>query len=479
MGKIMSFTPPPLMLFILVLTMTVVPRADAQEQSDQEEPPQSTTNPKPVTTADPAIPLDYLDLRLDPLTRDEVEVEMFAWRDLVKGVATQIAEEEIQTREQNAAIAGKAGQEGNIADVKAEKQRLLTDLTALREKNSALLERLDVVIRAFEEKGGDAEEIKQYAQAVSGIKVEVDDSSAAWSAVTGWIVSKEGGIKVGLKIAQFLGIMLVFWGLAALVGALILRMTSRASQMSALLKSFLNTVIKRTIIFVGFLVALSTLGVEIGAMLALLGGGAFILGFALQDTLGNFASGMMLLVYRPFDEGDIVEVGGVLGTVNRVSLVNTTIRTFDNKIVLVPNKQVWGEVIINATASSIRRVDMVFGISYSDDVDQAQQLLAEIVGAHELVRNDPAPVIELNTLGESSVDFICRPWCKTDDYWRVYWDITKQVKKSFEQAGISIPFPQRDVHFIQHNDADPLRESDESSNATSSSVAQHDKVSKG
>jgi small conductance mechanosensitive channel len=219
--------------------------------------------------------------------------------------------------------------------------------------------------------------------------------------------------------------------------------------MSCLLKNFLNRFIQRSIIFIGILVALSNLGVEVSALLALLGGGAFILGFALQDTLGNFASGVMLILYRPFDVHDIVEVGGIHGKVDKVSLVNTTIRTFDNKIVIVPNKQVWGQIITNSTASKIRRVDMVFGISYSDDIDQAQSILQQLVSDHSLIREEPEPIIELHTLGESSVDFVCRPWCKTEDYWRVYWDITKQVKKAFDSSGVSIPFPQRDVHIYQ------------------------------
>ncbi len=343
------------MLVLILATLVFAAHGKAQEEEGQKDLSPSSLKAKPVTTADPAIPTDYLDLRLDPLTKAELEVEMHGWRDLVKGVASRIAEEEILTREKNAAIADKKEEtdsEASIANEEAQKELLLDDLTSLREKKSALLERLDIVINAFEEKGGDGEDMKQYARAVSGIKVEVKDSSATWSAFTGWLTSKEGGIKVALKVAQLLGIMVVFWGVAAVIGMLIHRMTDRSSHMSALLKSFLNTMIKRTIIFIGFLVALSNLGVEIGAMLALMGGGAFILGFALQDTLGNFASGMMLLVYRPFDEGDIVEVGGVYGTVKHVSLVNTTIRTFDNKIVLVPNKQVWGEVITNATASS-------------------------------------------------------------------------------------------------------------------------------
>jgi small conductance mechanosensitive channel len=414
--------------------------------------------PDPATISNPNIPVDYLELLLDPLTKAELDTELHAWRDLVKAKATEIAKEEIATRDKRKEIDSSEqvkNNEAKEARIQSQKDYLLKDLTILREQKNALLERLDAVVRAFELKGGDADEIKKYAKAVSGIKVEVKDTSATWSAITGWLTSKEGGIKLGLHSLKFLVIVLVFWIMAKVAGSIIFKMTEKSAHMSALLKSFLNTMIKRTFIFVGLLIALSTSGVEVGAMLALLGGGAFILGFALQDTLGNFAAGMMLLLYRPFDVGDVVEVGGIFGKVDRVSLVNTTIRTFDNKIVIVPNKQVWGQVITNSTASKIRRVDMVFGISYSDDIEQAHSILARLVDAHPLIRKEPEAVIELHTLGESSVDFICRPWCQTEDYWRVYWDMTKQVKQAFDTCGVSIPFPQRDVHIYQSEPVKP------------------------
>ena len=177
----------------------------------------------------------------------------------------------------------------------------------------------------------------------------------------------------------------------------------------------------------------------------MVGGSAFIIGFALQDTLGNFAAGMMLLVYRPFDVGDSVEAGGVSGKVDNVSLVSTTIRTFDNKVVLVPNKQVWGQIITNITGAAERRVDMVFAISHSADVDTAKAILEKVVAGHPLVLKDPAPTIELHELGEWSVKFICRPWAKTPDLDRVYWDITMRVKKELAAGGITVPILQRDV----------------------------------
>jgi small conductance mechanosensitive channel len=154
----------------------------------------------------------------------------------------------------------------------------------------------------------------------------------------------------------------------------------------------------------------------------------------------------MILFFRPFDEGDVIDAGGVSGTVVSMNLVSTTIKTFDNKKMLVPNNSIWNNVITNATGVSERRVDMEFGIGYDDDIDQAHQILEEIITSHPKVLKEPAPTIRMNALADSSVNFIARPWAKTGDYWEVYWDVTKEVKQRFDAAGIGIPFPQRDVH---------------------------------
>ena len=192
--------------------------------------------------------------------------------------------------------------------------------------------------------------------------------------------------------------------------------------------------------------------VNITPLLAAIGAAGFVIGFALQGTLSNFASGLLILAYRPFDVGDVIEAAGVSGVVDSVSLFSTHIRTFDNKLMIVPNNDIWGGTITNATASETRRVDMVFGIGYEDDVDKAKDILETLVQQHELVLEEPAPVVQLHELGDSSINFVCRPWTKTGDYWTVYWDITRAVKDEFDRNGISIPFPQRDIH-VYHETA--------------------------
>ena len=204
------------------------------------------------------------------------------------------------------------------------------------------------------------------------------------------------------------------------------------------------------VLILGILIALSQLGISLGPLLAGLGIAGFVIGFALQDTLSNFASGMMILFYRPFDVGDVVEVGGVFGKVSAMSLVNTTVLTLDNQTIVMPNNMIWGGVIKNLNEQKHRRVDLVFGVSYSDDIPKVEKILNEIIDAHDKVLEDPEPTIRLHELADSSVNFVVRPWVKSDDYWDVYWDVLREVKMRFDAEGVSIPFPQQDVHFYQH-----------------------------
>ena len=231
------------------------------------------------------------------------------------------------------------------------------------------------------------------------------------------------------------------------------RQTTRALsaskvQLSLLLKRMIASTAGNAITVLGILVALSQLGISLGPLLAGLGIAGFVIGFALQDTLSNFASGMMILVYRPFDVGDVVDVGGVFGKVSAMSLVNTTMLTLDNQTIILPNNMIWGGVIKNLNEQRHRRVDLVFGVSYSDDIPKVERILNEIVEAHDKVLDDPEPMIKLHELADSSVNFVVRPWVQSDDYWDVYWDVMREVKMRFDAEGISIPFPQRDVHLF-------------------------------
>jgi len=258
------------------------------------------------------------------------------------------------------------------------------------------------------------------------------------------------------KLLLFLLVLWIAIAVSRLTRRLVAEGLKRSNlKISQLLKNMIVSTAGGLVLLLGVLFGLAQLGISVGPLLAGLGIAGFIVGFALQDTLGNFAAGMMILLFRPYDVGDVVEAGGVFGKVSDMSLVNTTILTFDNQTLVMPNSKIWGDVIKNVTAQEKRRVDMTFGIGYGDDIPKAEKVLTEIVTGHDKVLEDPAPVVRLNTLNESSVDFIVRPWVNKDDYWDVYWDITRAVKIRFDEDGISIPFPQRDIH-LYRGEQEPL-----------------------
>jgi len=270
------------------------------------------------------------------------------------------------------------------------------------------------------------------------------------------------GARLFLRLLMMLGILLLFWVLARVTRRFVAKALDRTKvSTSKLLRDMVISIAGRVVLVIGFVLVLSQLGINLGPVLAGFGIAGVVIGFALQDTLANFAAGAMILAYRPYDVGDFVEAAGISGRVRDMSLVSTRILTFDHQTLIVPNSKIWGDVIRNVTAQPTRRVDMVFGISYEDDLMQAEKILGEIVSAHEKVLSDPEPVVKLHTLNESSVDFIVRPWVKTDDYWEVYWDITKAVKLRFDQEGISIPYPQRDLHMIAKSAPEVQPSSDE------------------
>lgn len=217
-------------------------------------------------------------------------------------------------------------------------------------------------------------------------------------------------------------------------------------QVSELLRRMIVSMVRNLVVILGVLIALSQMGISLGPLLAGFGIIGFVIGFALQDSLSNFASGFMILIYRPYDVGDIIESGGVVGRVNNMSFVNTTIITFDNQSIIIPNSKIWNDVIKNVTSQTHRRVDMAFGIAYNDNIEKAETVLMQIMKDHDKILDEPEPIVKLHELGDSSVNFIVRPWVLKEDYWEVYWDVTRTVKLKFDEAGLSIPFPQRDVH---------------------------------
>jgi len=399
--------------------------------------------------------IEYLDVNIDERKQLGLDVEadtVFIIKrlgiraDFVAGLLQNSKEEidEIVTRP------------GSDQDVEAQKE-----LAALKGKRDALAKSQRSNVRLMDEYGLETAELKQGIITATGkLSQDILNKDVASGLVEQWIANstdwfRSNAASLIFQILTFLLILVAFSFLARVGRGAVRRGLARSTlSISSLAREFFIKMTGRLIMLLGLIIAIAQLGIEVGPLLAGLGIAGFVIGFALQDTLSNFASGLMILVYKPFDVGDVIEAGGVMGKVDQMNLVSTMVLTFDNQMLIVPNKQIWGGVIRNVTHQDERRVDMTFGIGYSDDIPKAEKVLAEIVNGHEKVLKDPEPVIRLHELGDSSVNFIVRPWSKTAEYWDVYWDITREVKCRFDEEGISIPFPQRDVHIYREEAAD-------------------------
>ncbi|WP_105043024.1 mechanosensitive ion channel family protein [Rubritalea profundi] len=319
-------------------------------------------------------------------------------------------------------------------------------------KELEISERLKVVLVELEAKGGDVKEAQAYINSAMDVSAELDSTGKVQYVIgifSLWFMDREGGIVFAGRLGVAAAVMLGFWFLSRLSKRLVKKAFVKNQKGSRIMRNFTIRSIGWVVMTIGIMVALSTLGVEVGPMMAALGAGGFIIGFALQDTIANFASGMMIMVYRPFDEGDFVEISGISGKVEKMSLVSTTLLTLDNKELIIPNKKAWGETITNYSGRDVRRVDLVFGIGYTDDIEKTIRVLRALSVEHALVLEDPGTTVGVHSLGDSSVNIFLRPWSKTEDYWDVHWDLTKAAKQKFDDEGISIPFPQRDVHVQQ------------------------------
>ena len=259
------------------------------------------------------------------------------------------------------------------------------------------------------------------------------------------------GPNLVLRAVVFLTILLLAWLLARLVRVVLRALLDRGSvRITRLSGEVLLSVSGMVVFLFGLMVGLSTLGVSVGPMLAGLGVAGIILGFALQDSLSNLASGAMILLYQPYDVDDHVRVGDVEGVVKRMNLVATTIATFDNQVLVVPNKNIWGDNIVNHTASRVRRVDIQVSFSYDEDIDFVEQVLMEEMKAHDRVLSTPAPTVHISRWDDSAITMMAKPWVRTADYWSTLRALTKRFKQRFDAEEISIPFPQRDIHLYEH-----------------------------
>jgi small conductance mechanosensitive channel len=253
------------------------------------------------------------------------------------------------------------------------------------------------------------------------------------------------GTEFGIKALGAITVLVVgIWVARRLRG--MLRAYLSATRIDPTLVPFISSLVYWGMVAFVIIAVLGVFGVPTAQFVAVLGAAGLAVGLALQGTLSNFAAGVMLLIFRPFSVSHWVEIGGTSGSVQEIGVFSTVLHTGDNIRVVVPNAQVFGQTIRNFSANPTRRIDLVIGVSYSDDLQVAQETLERVVAADERVLAEPAPKIAVHQLGDSSVDFIVRPWCATSDYWPLRWDLTRRIKEELEAAGCSIPFPQRDVH---------------------------------
>lgn len=385
---------------------------------------------------DSTVSLDDLALVLVPLTVSELAKVAEAWQAHLHDELELRMHAELNLRSAT----------GEHADL------LRAGITKSIVDQAEMMAKFSVILEMWRQKGGENKEIHSHEIYISALRSQtarVSDPRTVFRFVTNWLFSRDGGVGLLLKV---LGLILAFWLMvfvARIVRKISDRGMARIPHLSRLLRKFMSTAIFWMVYVLGIVIVLGVFGVNVTPIFAVFGGLSFILGFALQDTLGNLASGLMIMVLKPFDTGDFIQTAGVSGLVDEMSVVSTRIRTFDNQIILVPNSKIWGGVITNVSASQERRVDLVFRIAYSDNTVKAIEILNDLVAANKMCLSDPEPMIFVGALGDDAVNVFCRPWVKTENYWTVYWGMLAQAKERFDAEGISIPLPQRQVHLIQ------------------------------
>jgi small conductance mechanosensitive channel len=256
----------------------------------------------------------------------------------------------------------------------------------------------------------------------------------------------------GLKVVAALAILIVGRIVAKWARRLVERLMKKGKT-DEIVIGFVGSIVYIAMMVFVVLAALGQVGIQTTSFIAILGAAGLAIGLALQGSLSNFASGFLLIIFRPFKVGDFIEAAGVMGSVDSIQIFTTTLKTPDNKTIIVPNSSIYSGNITNFSANETRRVDLTVGVSYDADLAQVKQILHEIANGDERVLSDPAPVIAVSELADNSVNLVMRMWAKTGDYWGIYFDATEAVKLRLDEAGIGIPYPQRDVHIYEHKAA--------------------------
>jgi small conductance mechanosensitive channel len=261
--------------------------------------------------------------------------------------------------------------------------------------------------------------------------------------ITTWL--SENAIDWGIKIAIAIAIFVIGKMIARIISRLLQKGLQRAGT-DSMLVGFLSNIAYGVLLVAVVLAAIDSLGVNVTSLMAILGAAGLAVGLALKDSLSNFASGVMIIIFRPFNIGDYITAGGSSGTVDEIGLFCTLLHSPDNQRIIVPNSAIIGDTIVNTSAMSTRRLDLVIGIGYDDNIGQARDIIMGIIEADERILKDPEPGIVVGELGDFSVNLNVRPWVNAADYWSVRPDLLENIKVKLDEAGISIPYPQQDVH---------------------------------
>jgi small conductance mechanosensitive channel len=261
-------------------------------------------------------------------------------------------------------------------------------------------------------------------------------------------VIKTQGLDLAINIAIAIAI---FYVGKLIVGFIVrgIRKVMQQREVDKTLESFVCNFVRIALMVIVVVAAIGQVGIQTTSFIAIFGAAGLAVGLALQGSLSNFAAGVLIVMFRPYKVGDFIEAAGIAGVVEQVQILTTVLKTGDNKQIIVPNGQIMDSIITNYSANDTRRVDMVVGVSYDDDLDKVHKTLKELIDAEERVLDDPATTIAVSELGDSSVNFVVRPWVRTADYWGVKFDLTEAIKKRFDKEGISFPFPQQDVHLYK------------------------------
>lgn len=274
-------------------------------------------------------------------------------------------------------------------------------------------------------------------------------SGLTWSSIVEFLKNNGIDSSTVVSLGKNIVIALVIFYVGRMAIGLVvraLRTLMQNQEVDKTLETFVCNLVRMALLVVVIIAAIGALGVETTSFIAIFGAAGLAIGLALQGSLSNFAAGVLIVLFRPYKVGDYIEGAGISGSVEEVQILTTILKTPDNKQVIVPNSQIMSSIITNYSINDTRRVDMVVGVSYGDDLDKVRQTIDELIAADERILTEPACTIAVSALADSSVNFIVRPWVKTPDYWGVMFDMTEAIKKRFDQEGISFPFPQQDVH---------------------------------